>query len=373
MQIQAEGEVFSGDQGSDVQSSTFPMACVTDQGRWLCTFRCAPQKISNVGHHVLLTYSDDQGQTWSTPTDPFEAPAIDGKPGRFRCGGMASLGNQRLIIALNWVDYSTPDLPYFNEETEGLLDTKVFLAYSEDDGDTWGTPTLMDTSPYTMPTPITGPLLRLNNGTLVCQIELNKIYLDTEPWQHASVLLFSDDDGQTWPRHRVVSEDPEKRIFYWDQRPSCLEGSNILDAFWTFDRETAEYLNIHLTHSEDNGDTWSALWDTGVPGQPGPLFPLSDDSIAMPVVDRRTSPKVTIKRSQDGGKSWPEEDRLIVYDSAEASQTESKSTMQDAWSEMYAFSVGLPNSAPLPGGGALLVYYAGSETNHTAIRWALIT
>ena len=39
---------------------------------------------------------------------------------------------------------------------------------------------------------------------------------------------------------------------------------------------------------------------------------------------------------------------------------------------MYAFSVGLPNVAPLPGGGAVLVYYAGPETNNTGIHWAKI-
>ena len=46
--------------------------------------------------------------------------------------------------------------------------------------------------------------------------------------------------------------------------------------------------------------------------------------------------------------------------------------MQDAWSEMYAFSVGLPNTAPLPRRGAVLAYYAGPKTDETSIRWALI-
>jgi hypothetical protein len=185
-------------------------------------------------------------------------------------------------------------------------------------------------------------------------------------------MLFSADGGKTWPRHSVVTQDPENRVFYWDQRPSVQQDGSLLDVFWTFDREQAEYLNIHVTQSKDNGTTWTPLRDTGVPGQPGPAFQLADDTIAMPVVDRENAPKITVRRSADGGLTWPEDETLVVYDSAGASQTESKATMQDAWAEMYAFSVGLPNVAPLPDGGALLVYYAGNETDHTAIRWAKI-
>jgi hypothetical protein len=46
--------------------------------------------------------------------------------------------------------------------------------------------------------------------------------------------------------------------------------------------------------------------------------------------------------------------------------------MQDAWAEMGGFSVGLPNVAALREGGALLVYYAGPETDITAIHWTRI-
>ena len=46
--------------------------------------------------------------------------------------------------------------------------------------------------------------------------------------------------------------------------------------------------------------------------------------------------------------------------------------MQDAWAEMYQFSVGLPAAAPLGDGNALIVYYAGPETDRTSIRWAVV-
>lgn len=365
------GTVFTGVPGSDAQSATFPIPCVTPSGRWFCTFRAAPSKLRNAGQRVLLTWSDDAGHAWSEPVAPFKSLPIDGKPGLIRFAGLTALDDTRLLAVMSWVDCSDPDLPYFNEATEGLLPTRIFRSESEDAGQTWSTPRLMDTSPFRVPTPLTGPLVTLANGELVCQFELNKHYDDPTPWRHASILMFSQDGGETWPRFAVVTQDPDNRFFYWDQRLAVLRDGRILDVFWTFDRQEAVYLNIHARESTDGGRTWGELWDTGVPGQPGPVFPLGDGTIAMPYVDRTGPSAIKVRRSADGGRTWPDTGELVVYASGGPSQTEAKASMQDAWAEMARFSVGLPSVAPLPGGGALLVYYAGSKTDVTAIQWAM--
>src|SRR4030042_1085839 len=67
-----------------------------------------------------------------------------------------ALGADKVLAALCWVDHSDPALPFFNEETEGLLDTRIFLSLSKDGGETWSAPRLIDTSPYKVPTPLTG-------------------------------------------------------------------------------------------------------------------------------------------------------------------------------------------------------------------------
>jgi len=366
------GVVFAGTPGGVEQSATFPAPCVSPDGRWFCMFRTAPAKMSNAGQRVLLTRSDDEGRTWSSPREPFPPITLSGKPGRMRTGGLVALDERRLLAALAWIDASAPDAPYFNEATEGLLDTRILLAESDDAGVTWSSPRLLDTSPFEVPTPLTGPPLRLPDGELICQFELNKPYDDVGLWRHASVLMFSKDGGHTWPRYSIVAQDPENKVFYWDQRPSILADGRIFDVFWTFDRETAAYRNIHARESRDAGRTWPDLWDTGVPGQPGPVFALPDGSLAMPFVDRTAAPAIKLRRSTDGGHAWPRESEVILYASEGRSQTAAKTSMQDAWAEMYAFSVGLPSAAPLPGGGALVVYYAGPRTDTTAIHWARI-
>ena len=222
-----------------------------------------------------------------------------------------------------------------------------------------------------MPTPLTGPVLRLANGELVCQFELNKAYNDLAPWKHASVMIFSCDGGKTWPRHAVTAQDPAADIFYWDQRPAVLPDGRI-PMLLTFDRLNSVYLDIHASCSDAHGFTWPLPQATGIPGQPGPAFVLADGSIAMPYVDRTGPPAIKVCRSIDAGLSWDVRDSLVIYESSGRLQTRQKSSMQDAWSEMYAFSVGLPNTAPLPEGGAVLTYYAGSKTDETGICWALV-
>jgi hypothetical protein len=273
---------------------------------------------------------------------------------------------------LCWVDHSDPSLPFFNETTEGLLDTRIFLAWSEDEGDTWSQPRQVDTAPLNVPTPITGPVLRLPDGELACQFELNKPYHDLETWRHASVLMFSNDGGESWPEHVLSSSDPDNRIFYWDQRPAVLPDGKILNVFWTFDRDQSAYRNIHARQSVDHGRTWSELWDTGVPGQPAPLIPLPADRLGMVYVDRTASPLLKMRVSADGGRTWPDDSEIVIARSSQERQTREKRNMQDAWAEMADFSIGLPATAIAQNGDVLVVYYAGSSTDRTDVKWARI-
>ena len=180
--------------------------------------------------------------------------------------------------------------------------------------------------------------------------------------------MYSRDDGRSWPESAVTA-DPDARVFYWDQRPRVLGDGTILDLFWTFDRHRAIYMNIHARTSEDNGRTWSDLWDTGVPGQPAPPVSVPDGRIVMPYVDRQRTPIIKLRVSSDSGRTWPESTELVLDERLDRAQEGGKSSMQDAWSEMAAFSVGLPTTAKLPDGDVLVVYYAGPKPDHTGLYW----
>lgn len=371
MRLLNQGIVFASEAGTDRQSCAFPQVAVLPGGRWLVSCRAARTKGGNEGQHVMLACSDDEGQSWRLKAMPFQAPALDGRPGQFRAAGLTALGGRRVLATLYWVDYSNPALPFFNEQTEGLLDSRIVFTESTDGGESWGPAGLMDTSPFNGPTPITGPVLLLPDGERVCQFETNKPYHDTTKWVHRSVLMFSRDGGRTWPRHSVVTCDP--RLFYWDQRPQVLPDGCLLDLFWTYDNQTATYLNIHARESADGGRSWSALWDTGVPGQPAPAIPLRGGRLALVYVDRTGAPAIRCRLSDDRGRTWPADSTFSLYESALPTQTVRKDGMADAWSEMGKFSVGLPATAALPNGDLLVVYYAGPATDRTDVRWVRVT
>ncbi len=364
------GVVCAGCEDTDHQSCAFPQVCVLPNGRWLCGFRVAPTKQAVAGQRSRLTWSDDEGKTWSKPIEPFTAITVEGRAGLFRAVGVTPMGGSRVLAVLYWVDASDPSRPFFNEQTEGLLDSRICLSQSSDGGQTWSAPERIDTTPFNIPTPITGPILRLSSGELAVQFELNKHYDDTSEWRHKSVLMFSSDGGRSWPAHTLASDDPTNRIFYWDQRPAVMPDGRILDVFWTYDRQTAVYLNIHARESRDHGRTWSAMWDTGVPGQPAAPVALSGNRIGLVYVDRTGSPVIKMRVSGDGGRTFPESTEAIVYQTDTASQTWAKKSMQDAWAEMGKFSIGLPATAVLPNGDTLVVFYAGRHTDLTDVRWA---
>jgi hypothetical protein len=320
------------------------------------------------GQHTFLTWSDDHGASWSAPTAPFDPPVLNGRTGRFRALFCTPLGGRRVLATLYWVDASNPERSFFNEATEGLLDSHIFHALSEDAGATWASPVKMDTTPYDQPTPITGPALLMPDGRWVCQFELNKPYTDPTPWRHAPVLMFSRDAGLTWPESVEVCPDPANLVFYWDQRPSVLPDGSLFDVFWTYDRAAGAYRNIHATRSVDGGRSWQPAWDTGVPGQPAPVIALENGVLALVYMDRTGTPALKLRLSRDGGHTWPQCSERTLDDFS-ALRPGGHATMQDAWAEMGAFSSGLPAACRTLDGDLLVVYYAGPHTDHTDIHW----
>lgn len=366
----SDGKIAGGAEGSDLSSCTFPGICVLPGGHMIASFKGSPLKGPLAGENGYLCYSDDGGETWSDPIMPLpEAFTYKGRAASFRGIYATHLEGARVLAVTPVVYEDAGGTPYFNHETEGILDTDIFFTHSDDEGRSFGTPERMDTSPFIQPTPLTGPVIRNPDGSLVCQFELNKTYYDLNPWVHSSVLTFSRDGGCTWGGATAITRHPS--IYYWDQRIGIMDDGRLLNLFWTFDREKAEYLTIHACDSADGGRTWSSLWDTGLPGQPGAPADIGNGRVAVIYIDRTGSPRIEVKISEDGGRTFLPE-TLTIYDSGLQKQEYKKSGMDDAWDEMGAFSVGHPNLIMLPSGVLYAYYYAGPHTDRTDIRWTKI-
>ncbi len=370
MEILDKGIIPKPVKDKNFKSNAFPCIEKLPSGRWLCAFKAAKKKGDCDFQHAVMTWSDDEGKTWIPPYEPVRLPAVNGVPGQSRSIYFLSLGGSRVLMLLNWVDASDMLKPYYDPVNESLKDTRIFFCFSQDNGETWSKPELMDTDPVNDPVPLTGPPLMLKDNTIACQFEINKHVWDTSKWVHKSAMIFSHDGGKTWGDVVKVTEIPD--MYYWDQRPSVMEdGKTIVDFFWTLDGKRQQYLNIHARESMDGGKTWGEIWDTGIYGQPGQPVDLGDGRIATIVIDRSERPVITVRTSRDRGRTY--DDMLVIYDRDLDKQDSRNMSMNEAWDEMGRFSVGHPNLIKLQNGKILAYYYAGNHCDNTSIEFIVIS
>ena len=107
------------------------------------------------------------------------------------------------------------------------------------------------------------------------------------------------------------------------------------------------------------------------PSQASPLL-LPGGIVALVFVDRTGAPAIKLRTSTDGGRTWPAASEVVLYGAVVATQTTAKTTMNDAWSEMAKFSVGLPATARTVEGDLLVAYYAGPHFDRTSIEWVRV-
>src|SRR5262245_1440167 len=215
MRVVSEGVIVRSRPRTDATSCCFPSICVMPNGRWLAGFRLGPAKASRT-QRAFISWSDDEGATWSDAIQPMPSANFAGRDGTWRAIAMTPLENGNLLAALCWEDYSDPLVPLFNQKTEGIVDMKTYVAISSDRGQTFSKPTLVDCGPYrTVPTPFTGPVLVASADRWAVQFEVNKHYDDPTPWQHVSALAFTSDAGRTWSSTSIVHTDPQRRIVCW--------------------------------------------------------------------------------------------------------------------------------------------------------------
>jgi len=369
------GIVVKSQANTNEQSCCFPRIAILPNGRWLAGFRATRGKQDEDLQRAMVTWSDDQGKMWSKPTEPWAPMKVDGKPGRWRAICFTPLGGSRVLGTLNWADGSVPGQPLFNPQTEGVQDLRIFMTVSQNNGQTWSVPKRIVEKPYDkIPVSITGSTLVMPDGSWGCQFELNKTFNDAGLWHQAAVMSHSTDQGETWSSAVDVARDPKLQVLHWDQRPQVLSDGSVVSLFWTFDKSKGDYINMHAARSTDSGRTWGKPWDIGIPGQPAPLVDLGRGRLGLVYVDRTGTPMIKMRVSRDGARTFPANTEIVVHQRSVASQTINKQQgdSADAWAEMAAFSIGLPDAVRIGDGEALVVYYTGPDKDHTDIEWARV-
>lgn len=363
MQIKERQIVYSGKNTPALSSCAFPSLCLTQDGKIFASFKGAETKGPyNKTDKVVACISSDGGKTFGEPIEFFKPPVVDGKNTTLRLIYFVEIAPDNLMAVVNAVDATMEDLPYYNEETEGLKDTYIMVSHSKNGGKTWSELERVQVETFRdMPLPLTGAPIITHDGRVGIQFEVNKPYYEKEYWVHHSAVVYSEDGGYSWGDEVVITSSPT--VYYWDQRLDVLDDGRVADIFWTFDREKGDYVNIHQCISTDGGRSFGPLTDIGLVGQPGNIVNGSDGNLYTVYINRDAVPVIRLAKSTDGAKTW--QDALTVFDYGENTKGKKNGGMNDVWSEMAAFSVGHPYIKAMPNGQLWVYFYSGPSTHRT--------
>ncbi len=291
---------------------------------------------------VALSFSDDEGKTWSLPMIAIDTPLDD------RDAGLCPFGESGLVLTSFTNDrklqYSRLKPEEDNRYIEAYLekitdeDEKKYLGYtytfSSDNGVTFDEPRL---GPVTSPH---GPIVRsdgsilwigrkFDNDTGDTSIQAYKIFPDKEP-EYVSTLPRSEDYLIDCEPHAI--QLPDGRIL-------CHIRS---------ERKDPRIFTLYQTESSDGGVTWTKperiLGETG--GAPAHLLLTSKGKLIC-VYAKRTSPqKILAMISSDLGRTWEQDFELA---------------------DGPNWDLGYPSTVELKNGDLLTIYYAHDEIEGPAV------
>jgi sialidase-1 len=264
-----------------------PAAVVTTKGTVLLFCEGRKKSRSDAGDiDLLLKRSEDGGVTWSAAQIVHEE------------GGDAeiTIGNPCPVVDRS---DGTVHLLFSRENA------RAFHTTSTDDGITWSTPREITAAFKGFDFPWsrlgTGPVhgIQLASGRLIAPVWLN----EKKGANYRSAVLFSDDHGATWKTGGLAGpEVPETN--------ECV----VFDT-----KEGTLCLNMRASHTKERAVAWSSdaglTWSPSKPAStlPAPVCQASalrlgkkhSDWVLFSAPAGPGRANMTIRLSQDGGKTWP--------------------------------------------------------------------
>ena len=302
------------DVGRKSKNFRIPGVAVTPKGTLVAVF-------DNRFHHsgdlpaditVGVSTSKDGGNTWSPIRT---ALGVAGIPGGHGIGDPCVLvdpSNGRIWVAAMRAPNSGH--PIWASE-KGTIDPKrcaqFILAYSDDEGQTWSAPINITENVKRLGDPDTadwgvvfqgpGAGIALADGTLIFPAQ---VWGHRGKAPHHSLLVYSTDHGKTWTSSKENPYGGSESVAV--QLP---DGSVLLNT-----REGQGPASRVTARTTDLGQTWEKVETTPL-RQPNNLCQAAmlamGDNLYFSNPDSAARDTMTLRRSSDGGKTWP---KKVVYD-----------------------------------------------------------
>lgn len=308
-----------------------PSIAVLSNGDWLAAFNHSRRREpkmhppSDPLFRTLLARSPDQGATWA---EPVFAPDFDWYG--TECPGIAQLSNGTVVLTqfrFGWyplplarkrradgepISIRLPEKGWTEDFDDADWDSAlhtwargyhgVYAHLSRDGGHLFEESVKIDCSPYRDGYTRTG-VAEFSDGRVG--------YALTEhhpPTNRYTYIVLSDDGCRTWSRPEIVCDDPERKF----GEPDIAEVAP--GEVYCILRESRHSGHLYGCRSLDGGQTWGEPERTAIYGQPGQLFLLNDGRLLC-TYGRRTAPfGIRVCLSEDGGRTWPPENEIILRD-----------------------------------------------------------
>ncbi len=238
---------------------------------------------------LVFVHSPDGGESWSHSIVISE----DGSDNRNPAFGVTSKGTL-LASFIKQTNYSDGVYLIGNKEDVPIKSTPLYLSRSEDHGKTWTTELAKvdGNNEFIVQSPF-GKMLTLSDGRIMMHYHLHGL----------TGFITSDDDGHTWGKPTVISEDG------YNETGLCDLGGGIFMAVF---RDRADGC-LWQSRSEDDAKTWSEpIRITDATEHPGDVIKLEDGRVLL-TYGRRTTPfSILGLISHDNGKTWDTNNRLLL-------------------------------------------------------------
>ena len=241
---------------------------------------------------IWLARSTDQGQTW-----PFKKPLV-AIPG-WSCitsHGMTCLSDGTLLL------HATQSRHYHDAADQRRRELRAWFTRSLDNGKSWDQRGPELEPPFTSHTrrcTTYGRVQELGGGRLMVPV-YGVPRGETDDRLRVAGMAFSQDRGRSWPDFVVFYEDRKGDI-----NPSETDVVRLPDGRLLAMIRANSALRLYRSYSDDEGQTWSPIEPTELPGQCPALIYLASGDILCAYRDMRPGHLgMSCGLSHDLGQSW---------------------------------------------------------------------
>ena len=306
--------------------------------------------------------STDAGETWALegPIWPWDPQSRKSATCR-----IAAMPNGELLgIGARW-EHRDPPVGLTNPETGGFIPTEALLARSADGGRTWEAPIIFE-PPLASPSyEICATPQALPDGRWVIPMATWMDWDGDAPAGMKAILLFSDDQGRTWPEYSIVMDGWVDGVVYWESKLLRLADDRLLATAWVHNLKEGRDLPDHYALSHDGGRTFTQPRSTGLAGQTLTPFLLPDGRILC-IYRGTETPGLRARVVRLDGEEWVNETETVIWGAQTIGMDRGRG--QNIVDDMATLRFGFPCGLSLPNGDVYFVFWC-YEDCVSNIRW----